>query len=66
MFAWRRHDKGCSVDNIRQGQRVIVDSEVMAQVLVEMDNLLSEHPQQSLSEVAEQVVKGIDNPEANE
>lgn len=66
MFAWRRHDKGCSIDSIRQGQMVIVDSEMMEQVLVEMDNLLRECPQQSLSEVAEQIVKGLDKAEANE
>jgi hypothetical protein len=39
---------------------------VLAQFLDEMDNLIREHPKQPLAEVAEQVIKGIDKPEANE
>ncbi|MCA1557664.1 MAG: hypothetical protein LC731_03885, partial [Acidobacteria bacterium] len=66
VFAWRKHSKGCSVDSIMQGQRVTIDNNVLAQVLDEMDNLVREYPKQSIAEVAEQVIKGIDKPEANE
>ncbi len=59
-FAWRKHHKGGSVDNITQGQEVIIDSEVMAQVLDEMDNLVRDNPKPSLAEVAEQVIRGLD------
>jgi hypothetical protein len=66
MFAWRKHHKGCSVDNITQGQKVIISSELMSQLLDEMDNLMSDHPKISLAEVAEQVIRGIETAEANE
>lgn len=66
IFAWRRHGQGCSVNNIKQGLRVVIGSEVLAQVLPEMDNLINEHTKRSLAEVAAQVIKGIDIPEANE
>lgn len=66
MFAWRKHHKGCSVDNITRGQRVIIDSEMMSQLLDEMDNIMSEHSKISLAEVAEQVIQGIEKAEANE
>jgi hypothetical protein len=65
-FAWRKHNKGCSVDNITRGEKVIISSELMAQLLDEMDNLLREHPKQSLAEVAGQVIRGIENSETTE
>jgi hypothetical protein len=60
IFAWRKHNKGCSVDNITQGENVIINSEVMTQLLDEMDNLMQVYPKPSLSEVAERVVQGLD------
>lgn len=59
-FAWRKHNKGCSVDNITQGESVIIDSGVVAQLLDEMDNLMHAHPKPSLSEVAERIIQGLD------
>jgi hypothetical protein len=60
VFAWRKHNKGCSVDNITQGEKVIISSEVMEQILDEMDNLVRAQPKPSLAEVAEQVIQGLD------
>jgi hypothetical protein len=66
VFAWRKHNKGCSVDNITQGESIIISSEVMAQVLDEMDNLVRDHPKPSLAEAAEKVIQGIEKPEASD
>ena len=66
VFAWRRHDKGCSVDSIKQGLHEVISSEVLAQVLAEMDNLIHEQPKRSLAEVAEKVIEGMDRPETKE
>lgn len=52
MFTWRKHHKGFSVDNITRVQSVIIGSEMMAQLLDEMDNLVNDHPKISLAEVA--------------
>ena len=66
VFAWRKHSKGCSVDNITQGERAIISSDLTAQVLDEMDNLLRDNPKLSIAEVAEQVIEGIDKTESQQ
>lgn len=60
VFAWRKHDKGCSVDNITRGESVIIESGVMTQLLDEMDNLMHARPKPSISEVAESIIHGLD------
>ena len=60
--AWRKHSRGCSVDNITHEREVFIDSEVMTQMLDEMDNLVREMPKRPLSEITEQVIRGYQRP----
>lgn len=69
MFAaWRKHNKGYSVDNITHEHEVSISGDVMAQALNEIDNLVRETPGRQVSEIIEQIVveqimQGITNPE---
>ena len=62
--AWRKHRGGYSVNSIIQGHEVVINNEVMAQALDEMDNLVRDTPGRKVSEIIEQVMQGITKPGA--
>lgn len=63
--AWRKHNNNFSVDSITQEQRVIINSEELAQAFAQMDNLAHDQPKRPLHEIAEQVIQEIDKAEAD-
>jgi hypothetical protein len=62
ISAWRKHSRGYSVDNITHEREVFIDSQMMTQMLDEMDNLVREMPKRPLSEITEQVILGYQRP----
>lgn len=59
--AWRKHNKGFSVDNVSYERKVIINYELLAQAFTEMDNLSREQPKRQPYELAEMIVQKMDN-----
>lgn len=64
--AWRKHQRGWSIDSITRGQSVFLSSEELMQAFTQMDNLAREQPQRSRHEIAEQVIQEMNKAEADE
>ena len=58
--AWRKHNKDCSVDNVSYERKIIINHEALAQAFNEMDNLSREQPKRQPYELAEQIIRKID------
>lgn len=59
--AWRKHHKDFSVDNVSYEQKVVINSESLAQAISEMDNLAREQPKRPSVELAELVIQKMNN-----
>jgi hypothetical protein len=59
--AWRKHNKGFSVDNVSYERKVIINYEWLAQAFTEMDNLSREQPKRHPFELAELIIRKMDN-----
>lgn len=59
-FAWRKHKRGCSVDNISHLQEIILNKQDLMQAIAEMDTLLQDQPKLSLDEIAAQAIHKMD------
>jgi ubiquinone biosynthesis protein UbiJ len=64
--AWRKHRNNFSVDSITQEQKVVINSEELAQAFAQMDNLAHDQPKRPLHEIAEQVIQEIGKAEADQ
>ena len=62
--AWRKYNRGWSVDGISYGRRVLVNSEGLMQVFTRMDDLKRETPKRPLNEVSEQVIWGMEKDDS--
>lgn len=58
--AWRKHEREWSVDSITSEQKVIIDSDGLAQAFARIDDLLRELPKRPVSEAAEQVIREME------
>ena len=59
--AWRKHKKDFSVDNVSHERKIVIDHEALAQALAEMDNLSLEEPKRQPHELAEQIIRKLDD-----
>jgi hypothetical protein len=60
LYAWRKRRKDCSVGDITRGGRVVVGSELVSQLLDEMDEVMRAEPTSRPPEVAEEIARRID------
>ncbi len=58
--AWRKYNRGWSVDGITNGPSVVINSEGLMQAFAQMDDLRRETPKRSLDEVSAQVIQGME------
>ena len=60
LFAWRKRQKDCSVGDVTRDGRVVVESQLMSQLLDEMDEVMRAGPKSRSPEVAEGIARRID------
>ena len=60
LFAWRKRQKDFSVGDITRDGRVVVESQLVSQLLDEMDEVLRAVPKSQPLAVAEVIARRID------
>lgn len=60
LFAWRKRQKDFSVGDVTRDGRVVVESQLVSQLLDEMDEVMRAVPKSQPSEVAEVIARRID------
>jgi hypothetical protein len=62
--AWRKHNRDWSIDSIVQDQRIVINSDELAQAFTEMDNLAHAQPKCSLHEISEKAIQEMNKAAA--
>ena len=60
LYAWRKRRKDCSVGDVTRDGRVVVESQLLSQLLDEMDEVMRTGPKSQPPEVAEAIARRID------
>jgi hypothetical protein len=60
LYAWRKRQKDCSVGDVTRDGRVVVESQLVSQLLDEMDEVMRAGPKSQPGEVAEVIARRID------
>ena len=59
-YAWRKRQKDCSVGDVTSDGRVVAESQLMSQLLDEMDEVMRAGPKSHPQEAAEVIARRID------
>ena len=60
LYAWRKRQKDCSVGDVTRDGSVVIDSQLMSQLLDEMDEVMRAGVKIRPLEVAEMIARRID------
>lgn len=60
LYVWRKRQKDCSVGDVTHDGRFVVESQLMSQLLDEMDEVMRVGPKGQPGEVAEVIASRID------
>ena len=60
LFAWRKRQKDCSVGDVTHDGRVVVESQLVSQLVDEMEEVMRAGPKGRPLEVAEVIARRID------